>query len=279
MSNAASATALAEQPNSSQGTRQLPVELPDIQAAKRIPIDEVADRLGLDRQGGMIRCWRPENHQHGDRTPSVGIQLRKNRVKCFVCDAKRLSPVDLVQSVWGVETFDALRWLDAHFGPLPRIEKGKHLSHSSFAESRGRAGLNGRLEPLVRAGVLAELSDAEVRLLQVFDAFCDPSTNTCTLSYAALKRFAGIAKDKTISNALKRLRNIHAIEVQRGSLQRVLAGHIVSRCSTYMLTLEHSDFLRLLHACQSETREEIAMERKVRAERRARLRFCKNATF
>jgi len=266
----ATATALAEPLTSSPQTEQAR-GLPDIQAAKRIPIDEVADRLGLDRHGRMIRCWRPQNHQHGDRTPSVGIQARKNRVKCFVCDAKRLSPVDLVQNVWGIETFDALRWLDAHFGPLPRIPDGKHLSYRSLG-SQGRVGANGRLEPLVRAGILGELNHADVRLLQVFDAFCDPTTNTCTLSYAALRRFAGIASDKTISSALKRLQNMHAIEIQRGSLQRTLPGQDAARCSTYTLTLEHSDFLRSLQICHTATREEIAVERRLRAERRARLR-------
>lgn len=240
-------------------------EVPDLQAAKKIPIQDVVDSLGLERQGRMIRCWRPEKHQNGDRTPSVGIELKRNRVKCFVCDARRLSPIDLVQSVLHLDTYAALLWMDTKFG-LPRIPKGKHLSrhlHSGFGE---RIGVNGRLEPLIHAGLLADLTHAEVRLLQVFDAFCDPLTHRCKISYAGLKRFSGIAKDSTISNALKRLRNLHIIDVQRG-----FGGHGIPSCSTYTLTLEHSDFLRLLQTCCSATREEIGIERELRAARRRSL--------
>jgi len=46
--------------------------LPDISYIKSsVPIAEVAGLLGLEVIGNMIRCWRTENHQHGDRTPSV----------------------------------------------------------------------------------------------------------------------------------------------------------------------------------------------------------------
>ena len=214
----------------------------------------------------MLRCWRPEAHQHGDRTPSVGIQRRANRAKCFVCDPKRLSTIDLVQSVLGIDTFDALCWLDHEFGPLPRIAKGTHLMRRERASWRGPVGLGGRLEPLVRSGLLAELSDSQTRLLVVFDTFCDHHTHDCTISYAALRRFAGISKDDTVSKALRGLEQLHVIAIDRGR-----GGHGLSQCSRYMLTLEHTALLAILRGYTENTRAEIDAERRLRAERRKRL--------
>src|SRR5262249_28282336 len=53
----------------------------------------------------------PENHKHGDRTPSVGIHERRNWVMCFVCDARTLSSIDLVMSVLQVERHAAVQWI------------------------------------------------------------------------------------------------------------------------------------------------------------------------
>jgi hypothetical protein len=237
--------------------------VPDLKAGKRIPIDIVAAKLGIERHGNMLRCWRPDNHQHGDRTPSVGIQRRANRVTCFVCDRRRLSTIDLVQSVLGCETFDAVLWLDLAFGPLPRIPNGKHLLRREQTSWRGPVGLAGRLEPLIRSGLFAELSNSQARLLVVLDIHCDPTTHECTISYTALRRFAGIAKDGTVSKALRGLERMHAIEIKRGR-----GGHGLSQCSTYKLTFEHTDFLALLQVCYERTRSEIVVQRKLRAERR-----------
>lgn len=236
--------------------------VPDLREAKRIPIDVVAERLGIERHRNMLRCWRPENHQHGDRTPSVGLQRRANRVKCFVCDGRRLSAIDLVQSVLGCNTFDAILWLDHEFGPLPRIPKGKHLARREQSPRRGAVGLRGRLETVIRSGMYAELSWAQKAVLTVLDNFCD-SNDTCVLSYAALRRFAGISKDATVSTALRQLENLHAIEIQRGR-----GGHGLSQCSTYKLTLEHTAFLAVLRSCYEKTRAEANAEQKLRAERR-----------
>ena len=51
----------------------------DLEYMRRsVPIQEVAEQLGLRTAGNMIHCWRPENHQHGDRTASVRLQPRRN---------------------------------------------------------------------------------------------------------------------------------------------------------------------------------------------------------
>lgn len=79
--------------------------VPDLEYIKAwLPVAEVAAALELEVVGNMVRCWRPEKHQHGDRTPSVGIDRRRNRVRCFVCDGRAYSGIDLVEKVMGYDT-------------------------------------------------------------------------------------------------------------------------------------------------------------------------------
>ena len=240
--------------------------VPDLEAAKRVPIGEVIDLLGLERQGQMVRCWRPDHHQHGDRTPSASVWHRKNKVRCHVCDARALSTVDLVMSVLGLDTYHALLWLDQHF-QLPSVLKGKHLVERVHAGSFGRVGVTAnRLEPLIRSGLFAAMSHAEVRLLTVLDAFAGHEAESCSISYAGLRRYSGLRKDSTVAKAVRCLANMHAITVTKGR-----GGHGLNTCNRYTLTLEDSRFLALLSDCHKQTREEIEAQRQLRAERRARL--------
>jgi hypothetical protein len=95
-----------------------------------LPIDDVARKLGCEVYSTAIRCWHPERHQNGDRTPSVGINRKTNRVKCFGCagGSKYLSVVDLVADFLGVKPGPAIRWIDQRF-KVPRIAKGARLSN------------------------------------------------------------------------------------------------------------------------------------------------------
>jgi hypothetical protein len=240
--------------------------VPDIEwAKKRIPIPDVARELGLEIAGRMIRCWRPERHQHGDRTPSVGIQLRANRAKCFVCDGKRLSTVDLVMSVLRLRTFEAVLWLAERFD-IPRIPKGKNLPLRARNARPYRVGVSGsRLEQVIRSGLFAGMSHAETRILITLDGLAERETDSTTISYAGLRTYSGIRKDSTISNALKRLENMHAMEIMRGR-----SGDGLARCNAYRLTLEDCRFVAQMNDCEAATRGEIEAQRLFRAQRRAR---------
>jgi len=118
------------------------------------------------------------------------------------------------------------------------------------------------------------MSHAEVRLLNVLDIFADPQMDSCSLSYAALRRFSGLRKDSTVAKAVRRLENMGTIAVARGR-----GGNGLSRCNTYKLTLEDSRFLALLRDCYNQTREEIEVQRQIRAERRSRLSWKANGGF
>jgi len=236
--------------------------VPDIEWAKRnVSIVEVADLLGLERRGNCLRCWRPENHQHGDRTPSVGIWHRKNRVKCFVCCDPPLSPVDLVQLVLGLQTGDAVRWLAARF-PIPNLPKGRHLKARSRSELRLPVGTSGHpLESLIRSGLWATMSDAECRLLPVLQVFTDRDTRKATLSYAAQRRYSGLASDASIQKAVSLQKNKHAVEVIPGGRNGTLPG-----VNSYRVTLEDARFLKLVNSMYAKTRDEVEAQRRLRSE-------------
>ena len=34
----------------------------------------------------LVRCFNPEGHSHGDRTPSLSVNLGAGKVKCHGCD-------------------------------------------------------------------------------------------------------------------------------------------------------------------------------------------------
>jgi hypothetical protein len=58
----------------------------DIQAVKRnTNILDIATRLGLEVRGNKSRCFHPENHANGDRTPSLSFSPAQGIFKCFGC--------------------------------------------------------------------------------------------------------------------------------------------------------------------------------------------------
>ncbi|HLP39926.1 MAG TPA: hypothetical protein VK465_00335, partial [Fibrobacteria bacterium] len=68
----------------------------EIEALKAAhPILEVARTLGLEIQHNRIRCLRPQNHAHGDRTPSVSLRPDKGSFRCWVCPDVRGDVIDL----------------------------------------------------------------------------------------------------------------------------------------------------------------------------------------
>jgi len=245
--------------------------VPDLEWVKRnLPITDIAEKLGLEIRGRMIRCWRPEAHGHGDRTPSVGVYYRRNRVKCFGtgCEGKLLSPIDLVMSVLNVKVFDAVLWLDGRFN-IPRIPKGTNLALKSKSIRPYRVSVSGfQFEGLIRSGLFAEMGDSEIRLLNVLCAYADAQTGLATLSYAALRRYSGIRKDSTVSKAVKQLERLHAVEITRGR-----GGNGLSACNQYRLTLEDTRLLKAQYDCYAPMRDEIEAQRKIRAKLRGRRVF------
>jgi hypothetical protein len=48
-------------------------------------IIDIALKLGLEVRGNKCRCFHPENHSNGDRTPSLSFLPSRGVYKCFGC--------------------------------------------------------------------------------------------------------------------------------------------------------------------------------------------------
>ncbi|MBK7092097.1 MAG: hypothetical protein IPH59_10330 [bacterium] len=94
----------------------------DIEAVKQADVNnivKVAKDIGLDVKNNRARCFCPQNHQHGDRTPSLSFDQRSNSFRCWVCKDVHGDVIDLVMMVLGLSFPDALKFLADRAGIQP----------------------------------------------------------------------------------------------------------------------------------------------------------------
>jgi hypothetical protein len=238
---------------------------------RNLAIGQVARELDC-RFGahGKIHCWHPEKHKNGDRTPSVGIHVEANRVKCFGCDSRYMSVVDLVMDVQGVAFLQAIRWIDSHFPGVPRVPKGKHLRDPD--RHRFPVGHEDPLELIVRSGVWAKLSPPSQRILPVLRGFGERQqdrTYRLSMSYVAIMRYSGVGSYSGVSKATKEL------EAWR-LLERVPAiGELspIRATAEYLLTPYSNEFQELANAVAGDLKAAVEAERELR--RQARMERAK----
>ena len=84
-------------------------ELKQFKAA--LLITAVAADLGVPVVRGRCRCFFPQRHSHGDRTPSVSFSEERGTFRCWVCDDVRGDVISLVQIVKNCSFIEALNWL------------------------------------------------------------------------------------------------------------------------------------------------------------------------
>lgn len=77
----------------------------DIQKLQALPIEEVASALGLSVSHHKALC-----PFHADKHPSLTFSVRKNRYRCFVCDAHG-GTIDLVMKYLNKNFLEACKWL------------------------------------------------------------------------------------------------------------------------------------------------------------------------
>ena len=77
----------------------------EIQKLRELPIEAVAERLGL-----RVRMHKALCPFHDDRHPSLSFSVRRNTFRCFVCGASG-GPIDLVMKYLDKDFPDACRWL------------------------------------------------------------------------------------------------------------------------------------------------------------------------
>ena len=243
--------------------------VPDIAwIRQRVPIADVATALGLTVIGGMVRCWRPDAHQHGDRTPSVGLDADRNKAKCFVCDERQISNVDLVMNVVGLDTRAAVLWIAEHFD-VHYLPKGARLVAAERWPSRYLASRpKNPFSLLIRSGVWATLPATAQSVLNVLLEFAD-ERDECRISYGGIARYGGIGGTATVSRALKLLQELHAVEAVE---RRPLVARVPRDAGCYRLTLSSPELSALAEGTHAVAQRDIAVERELRAKRRRQLR-------
>lgn len=230
---------------------------------RSIPIQGIAEALGLRISGKMVRCWRPERHKNEDRTPSVGLNIRANTARCFVCDSRSLSTIDLVMSIRSIDILPAARWIAAHF-QVPSLPKGKHLAtHSRWPENFRVGTRDSRLEVLVRSGIWALLTPKQHSILPVLDTFTPANEGMVTISYRGIARYAGVGSHSTIASALRRFQSFHFLQKRHRFEEAGFRG-----CNAYRWTLDNPNFVEIAKSHQEKHRLEIEAERTLRAEAR-----------
>jgi hypothetical protein len=230
-----------------------------------VPIRDVAVQLGLSVTGNMVHCWRPENHQHGDCTASVGLHLRRNIARCFVCDARSLSTIDLVMSVRELKFPAALLWITSRY-EVPAVPKGEHTQHKERWPERYRIGASGSdLQTLIRSGIWASLTPAQRSIVPVLETFADAQTQRVTISYRGIMRYAGVRSQSTVATALKRFRALRFLSVEASKDRDGFRA-----CNSYRLCFGDPEFLQLAHDCLQKQTEQINQERAFRENARGK---------
>lgn len=104
-----------------------------IQQLRQLPIEAIADRLGLRVTRHKSLC-----PFHDDHHASLSFSVRRNTYRCFVCDAKG-GPIDLVMQHLHIPFIQACRWLANgsniildEYRPLSAIEPPKPFDASRY---------------------------------------------------------------------------------------------------------------------------------------------------
>ena len=80
----------------------------ELQKLRDLPIEGVAERLGLTVKHHKALCPFHEDHH-----PSLSFSVRKNTYRCFVCGASG-GTIDLVMKYLHKNFIEACKWLDTN---------------------------------------------------------------------------------------------------------------------------------------------------------------------
>ncbi|MCR5192277.1 MAG: hypothetical protein K6D59_03135 [Bacteroidales bacterium] len=105
------------------------MERQDIQPLRNLPIEEVAERVGLEVIRHKALC-----PFHDDHHASLSFNTRRNTYRCFVCDAHG-GTIDLVMQTLHKDFRQACAWLSNN-SIEPHQTHSAHSPHKPFDASR-----------------------------------------------------------------------------------------------------------------------------------------------
>lgn len=139
-----------------------------------IKITDLARELGLQVRGRQARCFNAGQHKRGDKTPSLGLDIKTNRFKCFACGVNG-SVIDLYKEVKGVSLSEAINELTKMMGrPVKQ------------ADNRARQGTSPSLQTAIQGVYEALGSYCKGLSKEGYDYLTGPTRG---LTQATLRRF------------------------------------------------------------------------------------------
>lgn len=189
-----------------------------------LSITAVASALGLDVNRGRCRCFFPQRHVHGDRTPSVSVSEERGTFRCWVCDDVRGDVITLVQIAKNCNFVEALGWLMEQY-PFLVPGNARKPHHQSSAPGL-RSALQER-SPEIPSEPISESKTNEVvpedekkRIILSFLKLLSPVDNTPAAAWLARRRIHKIVWDKMLLRTIvdydslnRKLKELYDLEV------------------------------------------------------------------
>jgi|SRR5579875_615926 len=191
------------------------ITLPDATWLRReISIAEVARKLGLecDGSGRKFKCWRI--HRGGETQWTLSLHAKTNTLRCFKCDSRSMSNIDLVVAVQSCDVGRAIRYLAALCPGAPRRDVLARRDRVRYSLLRGTMM---SLQDIILSHGWAALSPGPKIVLTAIIARAPQAgseQNVLRCTYGALMAWTGIRSRLTISRALKRLKDTGVIATE-----------------------------------------------------------------
>jgi hypothetical protein len=193
--------------------------LPDVAWLKReIDIRDVASALGLSGDGKNFNC-PSESHPAGKPRRSLSIHGKTNTARCFACNNRQLSTIDLTMTVLGIGLGQAITWLDERFH-APRIR-----CTLATPPKPGKYKADMTLENLIRSPRWVDLDHSEQAALLAIAARCPQAGSeqwSTRCSYDTLAGWIGASR-RTAARVIDSLRKQHFIRTNT-----VHTGHVTN---------------------------------------------------
>ncbi len=170
-----------------------------------LSITAVAKLLGVDVAHGKCRCFYPQRHVHGDRTPSVSVSEERGSFRCWVCDDVRGDVITLVQILKDCSFTEALDWLMEQYPFLvpngarkPVVREGKFVPKNVSVEP----------PPVVEEKKELVPEDERKKIILSFLKRLSPVDNTPAAAWLARRRIHKAVWDKML---LRTITNYDAV--------------------------------------------------------------------
>lgn len=148
----------------------------DTEPLKAVAIKDVYQALGYELRGGHsnARCFSTA-HTKGDRNPSLGLDTRANRFKCFACGIQG-DTIELVMQARGIDFKQATEWLaDTFNAPISRINNEPNKRYIDRPNSPVKAPTRLTVEPIRNSSYDYELPEHIDIYRAFFEYTSDPS--------------------------------------------------------------------------------------------------------